>query len=484
MKSAILSLIVVSLWPRAGSAEPLGAPRAEIQGGTITTISRIDWANGGASTSPAVPWGGGILNMPPGFSDGVDNEGGGVSGADFILHTTTAGIKDTAVAVDTTAFRTHYDASKTTSDVKLNAVNLGTGMMRTDIAASTRAAVSFFSNALSTQNAQVLILTNFSSTASAVDKALGVDTTTLLGLISGGGLPLPDFIQHTTTAGIKIAAIAVDTTTLKFISAGNIVGPATIQAAQHIVGQFDSVSAGGIVSFGSATAWGGITSTRGFVAPSSTFTILTVSGSTIAVGGAGGNTPFSLVFASPPVVGQHLVATKVNSPFVYIAGGGDQGGGGGSGLALADFILHTTTADTKNAAYLNVVASSGTTCRRIPATAALEVAVGTITITPILATSGIKLSGSFLAVKDSGATARDMIYTIRRGILRTDPRVGPFLAARSQAVATTTFMPTALFALDYPGTTNAVTYTIGAWVTAGLSSYTAYNLIAEEVPIP
>ena len=44
-------------------------------------------------------------------------------------------------------------------------------------------------------------------------------------------------------------------------------------------------------------------------------------------------------------------------------------------------------------------------------------------------------------------------------------------------------MPAAIFAIDEPGVITAVTYTIGANTIAGISSYTAFNMISEEVPV-
>jgi len=311
MRSLIKYLFICLFIPSLayGGPEPLGAPRAEIHGGTISTISQIKWSCNLISSGPYVNWDGGILHMPSGFADGVDNTGSssGLSIEDFNLH------RDTA-------------------DIKIQATSLATGTVM---------------DVIKTMSSELSDVTNTINTSDN----------------------------------------PVSWNSLKDVPAG-------------------------------------------------------------------------------------------------FADGTDATGEAGGGLSDANWEIHNSTAMIKDQARSNVVASSAAYCARIPATAALEVAVATIAITPKIATSGIKLQGSFLAVKDLGATARDLVYVIRRGITRTAPQVGPFLSARSQAVATTTFMPAALFAIDYPNTTSEVTYTIGAFVTAGISSYTAYNMIAEEVPIP
>ena len=48
---------------------------------SMAHVARQEWLDGGVSTGNAVPWSGGILDMPSGFADGVDNTAAG-SGTD------------------------------------------------------------------------------------------------------------------------------------------------------------------------------------------------------------------------------------------------------------------------------------------------------------------------------------------------------------------------------------------------------------------
>lgn len=70
------------------------------------------------------------------------------------------------------------------------------------------------------------------------------------------------------------------------------------------------------------------TSQVGFIAPSATFSYLSVSGSSIAF------KTYTAVFASAPVAGQHLFASQVTGGNVVFAGGGDNAGSGGAATSI------------------------------------------------------------------------------------------------------------------------------------------------------
>lgn len=127
----------------------------------------------------------------------------------------------------------------------------------------------------------------------------------------------------------------------------------------------------------------------------------------------------------------------------------------------------------------NMVIATSAWQARIPT---VEVAIGTVTITPSATTSRILIHAANTFVKDAGATARNVQYRVTRGINRTDPRVGEIWDAHSMALALSTFTPTSLFVIDSPNTTSPVTYTVQARVLVGISSYTRSAMMAEEIP--
>jgi len=129
----------------------------------------------------------------------------------------------------------------------------------------------------------------------------------------------------------------------------------------------------------------------------------------------------------------------------------------------------------------NLVISTSVWVARIPT---VEVAIGTITITPSATTSRILIHAGNTFVKDAGTTARNVEYRVVRGINRTDSQVGAVWDAHSMAVTLSTFMPTSLFVIDSPETTSPVTYTVQARVLVGISSYTRSAMMAEEIPQP
>lgn len=89
------------------------------------------------------------------------------------------------------------------------------------------------------------------------------------------------------------------------------------------VGGNFSINSLGLSTFFSSVAVNEVvTSTVGFIAPSSTFTYLNVSGSSIATGN------YTMVFPTAPLAGQHLVVAAVNGANAIIAGGGDNAGSG------------------------------------------------------------------------------------------------------------------------------------------------------------
>jgi len=157
--------------------------------------------------------------------------------------------------------------------------------------------------------------------------------------------------------------------------------------------------------------------------------------------------------------------------------GTDDGGAAGE---PDSFILFKDTAQAKVRAFANIVASSSVWVARIPT---VEVAIATVAITPVLATSKIRIDGSVSMVKDLSTTARTVRIRVRRGRASTDPKVGSEIGVQSQAVATSTFTA-AIHVIDSPETTSEIEYTIHANVLVGLSSYTAFHMIAQEIPSP
>ena len=162
----------------------------------------------------------------------------------------------------------------------------------------------------------------------------------------------------------------------------------------------------------------------------------------------------------------------------------------GGGLSEAAFNVHATTGDAKweahkstadplDLARSNVVIASSVWVARIPTA---EVAIGTLTITPTQAASKILITGSVTLVKDLGTTARSVRTWIRRGNTNSSPRVGSEKQAFSMAVAQSTFSPMAFVVMDSPGTTSAVIYSIRAQTVAGISSYTCFDMVAQELP--
>jgi hypothetical protein len=108
----------------------------------------------------------------------------------------------------------------------------------------------------------------------------------------------------------------------------------------------------------------------------------------------------------------------------------------------------------------NTVFASNTTAVTLAAVNT-EYAIGTVTITPKLATSGILLQGRANFTTGTGTAIRTVTLRIRRGTTNTGTLVGIAVPMKSPGSASTYF-PAMLFASDLPSVTTAQVYTLWA----------------------
>lgn len=101
---------------------------------------------------------------------------------------------------------------------------------------------------------------------------------------------------------------------------------------------------------------GVVISSKGFIAPSSTFTVFDLSGGSMAIKDGA----FNLVFDTAPTVGQKLSILSVSGANIHIGGGGDAvgtgggGGGGGSPLAVGTGTLSGVTTISSPTMYISL----------------------------------------------------------------------------------------------------------------------------------
>ena len=112
---------------------------------------------------------------------------------------------------------------------------------------------------------------------------------------------------------------------------------------------------------------------------------------------------------------------------------------------------------------------------------ATETQIGAVTITPGSATARILILARVELSKDGGTAARVATLRLRRGTQNTDPQVGPGSVTRSAEVGAAQYGPLVVLAVDAPGTTAAVTYTVRGLVSAGNSTANRFEITVVEL---
>ena len=112
---------------------------------------------------------------------------------------------------------------------------------------------------------------------------------------------------------------------------------------------------------------------------------------------------------------------------------------------------------------------------------ATETQIGAVAITPGSTTARILILARAELSKDGGTTARVATLRVRRGTQSTDPQVGPGSVTRSAEIGAAQYGPLVVLAVDAPGTTAAVTYTVRGLVSAGNSTANRFEITAVEL---